>query len=34
MLSGTHSQRVIDLASQKGLLRASDLDRQQLREMA
>lgn len=26
MLSGTHTQRVLDLASQKGLLRASDLD--------
>ena len=26
MLSSTHNQRVLDLASQKGLLRASDLD--------
>ena len=26
MLSSTHTQRVLDLASQKGLLRASDLD--------
>lgn len=26
MLSSTHSQRVLDLASQKGLLRTSDLD--------
>jgi predicted transcriptional regulator of viral defense system len=26
MPAGTHSQRVLDLASQKGLLRASDLD--------
>ena len=26
MLADTHSQRVLDLASQKGLLRASDLD--------
>lgn len=26
MLTGTHTQRVLDLVSQKGLLRASDLD--------
>ena len=26
MLSSTHTQRVLDLASQKGLLRASDLE--------
>ena len=26
MLPDTHTQRVLDLASQKGLLRASDLD--------
>ena len=26
MLADTHTQRVLDLASQKGLLRASDLD--------
>lgn len=26
MLSETHTQRILDLASQRGLLRASDLD--------
>lgn len=26
MLADTHTQRILDLASQKGLLRASDLD--------